>query len=66
MDLLSAGDGGSRSWHSLLWHKRERRTQRLVVRQSAGIRNHDLGDDVQTIQLWRAYRQSGRRTRHTV
>jgi hypothetical protein len=21
MDLLSAGDGGSRSWHSLLWHQ---------------------------------------------
>jgi hypothetical protein len=21
MDLLSAGDGGSRSWHFLLWHQ---------------------------------------------
>ena len=36
MDLLSAGDGGSRSWHSLLWHQWV-----AVLRAEAAVLAHD-------------------------
>jgi len=36
MDLLSAGDGGSRSWHSLLWHQSV-----AALRAEAAVLAHD-------------------------
>ncbi len=36
MDLLSAGDGGSRSWHSLLWHQWV-----AALRTEAAVLAHD-------------------------
>jgi hypothetical protein len=36
MDLLSAGDGGSRSWHSLLWHQWV-----AALRAEAAVLAHD-------------------------
>lgn len=38
MDLLSAGDGGSRSWHSLLWHQWV-----AALRTEAAVLAHDPG-----------------------
>jgi hypothetical protein len=36
MDLLSAGDGGSRSWHSVLWHQWV-----AALRAEAAVLAHD-------------------------
>ena len=38
MGLLSAGDGGSRSWHSLLWHQWV-----AALRAEAAVLAHDPG-----------------------
>ena len=38
MDLLSAGDGGSRSWHSLQWHQWV-----AALRAEAAALAHDPG-----------------------
>ena len=42
MDLLGAGDGGSRSWHSLLWHQwvAALRAEAAVLARDPGAARH--------------------------
>jgi hypothetical protein len=42
VDLLGAGDGGSRSWHSLLWHQwvAALRAEAAVLAREPGAARH--------------------------